>query len=649
MRDYGLPADYETLTLDGKREARVNAARQWTIPAPLELIARRFVRCVHFVDHYYLTAEDGDEHGDSLFNPFFYENLYMPGSPYHDLFTQATLQYTASAGAGPRGFAKSYQIAKEIITLMISSMGFKTSYATSTIPLTEVMGNRIRTQFDTNERLNDDWNPEYGGRLKPPRGSQPWGATHFILSNHSGLFCTSAEALQRGMRPRVYYLDDPEHDPQQSTSVEVLREGVYRLIYYIIIPMIASAGCHVTWRGTFISKQHLLWRALQTEPKVMPDGTTAFISKVPEFRKWCRIIVPILLKGADGREKSIWPHKWPYDEEEKKRLGLAEDAMTIPELREFVTEPVFQSEYNCNPGDAGIKFFGELTREKHGWWYEEMDASLAEAPWKSKTLLCFYRKGLVVKTPLSTLVDEGWMVYMMADTSFTSGPSSDYKACSVLAVSPFSEGFMLDAWAEQCPQDPFVGAILAMASRWRVGAVLAENVKEGAALVEALETAIRDNASEMLKAYEWVPKVIGFHPGTSPKEIRIASSLVQRFHHGMVKIPFELEGVRPWSMLFEQIRGFNPAARDGGLEHDDILDTLGTGLSSKVLKGLPSIAPKKEPPPDIIQRMKDGELVDPKTKMPHLWSVAHKLTRDDIDDIIARNTDPVKAEKALDL
>mgnify|MGYP000889946528 CR=1 FL=1 len=60
----GLPKDYASLTVEGQRQARVNAVRQHLCTQDPEERALRFVRVVHFFDDYYLTA---DEEAD--FNP----------------------------------------------------------------------------------------------------------------------------------------------------------------------------------------------------------------------------------------------------------------------------------------------------------------------------------------------------------------------------------------------------------------------------------------------------------------------------------------------------------------------------------------------------------------------------------------------------
>lgn len=305
----GLPRDYAALTTDGQRLARVNAVRQHLVPGPLPERADRFVRALHFFDAYYLQPEVID--GDKVWDSYFYD-LPLPSPPLHDLMSRSLIMYRTSLEVGPRGFAKTKLTAKECLVQMLAEPTFQITYGTSTNDLTELFGDSVKFQVESNERINDDFGPEYGGYLKPHKGQGAWGMTNFKLTNRSGLFCTSAESRQRGLRPRVYYLDDPEWDPKQSTSMEVLRLGCENLIFRQALPMVMRAGARLAWRGTFVSKQHYLWQAAQVngEGKPLDD----------RFGVWFRLIIPLVLVSPDGTQRSAWPHMWPIDDAERARL-----------------------------------------------------------------------------------------------------------------------------------------------------------------------------------------------------------------------------------------------------------------------------------------------------------------------------------------
>lgn len=627
----GLPEDYDTLTVDGQRLARVNACRQYLAPASEEVQARRFVRCLHFFDSFYLCPQI-DSSGDVLFDPYFYDK-WLPPPALHDSLAYYALRYKTSAAVAPRGFAKTKLLQKIILLTMSACPAFSWIYATSVQSISQRRGAEVKLQFDLNQRLNDDFGPEYGGTFKPGRGVAAWGMGDFMLSNRSSMFCTSAESCQRGSRPRAYALDDPEFDAEKSTSTENLREGAERLIFKIALPMVARAGSRLIWWGTFVSKQHYLWAALQVDQNGNPTDT--------RFGRWNRVIIPLRLPQADGTFKSAWPEQHPIDLQEKQRLALSDDTETIPELRDRVGEPVFLAEYDARPGDSGLNVFGELSVARHGYWIEQPDAFLVSAPWMSNAQLCFFRKGAVVRHSLNELPALGWRLYMTADTSYTAKVTSDYKAAGVFAVTPQGEIFFLDAWAAQCKPNLLTMEILRLAERWRASPIYPEAIKEGATIVDDLAAAIRDNASEILHQFDWLPNVVPYNPGMTPKPSRIAASLTRRFEHGLIKLPAYgplaafREDVHPWNMLFSQIRGFNPYSDDCGLQHDDLVDILGMAGSSKILKGLPQTPVSiKAQPVDHVAKMLKGDLID-ENGQPRFLLCLDKLTTADALTIAA--------------
>jgi hypothetical protein len=97
-----------------------------------------------------------------------------------------------------------------------------------------------------------------------------------ILNNGSWLRLLSASSKQRGGRPRRYRLDDPEYDPKSSTPMSVLRAYMDELLFKIVIPMVTRPDTGVDWVGTFVSKRHYLWHAMQTDET--PEGLLAKVS-----------------------------------------------------------------------------------------------------------------------------------------------------------------------------------------------------------------------------------------------------------------------------------------------------------------------------------------------------------------------------------
>jgi hypothetical protein len=629
LSQWGLPEDYAALTVDGQRLARVNACLQYTSGAlhPHQR-ADAFTRAVHFFDAWYLTPEVAAD-GEVVFDPYFYEGPWLPAPPLHDLFHRALISQKFSAGVGPRGFAKTYSISKESLLLMLTQPAFRISYATSTNDLTETFGGRQKHQIEFNKRLNDDFGPLWGGALKSARGSGAWGMTHFDLTNRSGLFCTSAESRQRGMRPMVYYLDDPEYDPKQSTSMELVRQNAEILIFRIAMPMVIRARARMSWRGTFVSKQHLLWHALQ----VRTDEHGNEVPATPEFGEWYRIIVPLLLDNPDGTQRSAWPHNFPVDAAERAALGLDAETLTIPEIRKRLGEAVFQAEMLANPGDSGIAYFGGMSEELHGWWLEDVD-SLA-SPLQSTGFLCFRRLGAPVRVALRNLHREGFRIYCVGDTAYTDTATSDYKAVGVFAVSPYGEVFVLDLHAGKEPTPMFAATTLRMAAKWQASAIYSEKVRGGSVFLDTLRTHIRDSLIPGREMLSHVPSVIGYPTGLADKGSRIAGNLTVRFEQGLIKMPLRWAGRPPWSLLFEQVRGFNPYARNCGLANDDCINILGDACSPDILRGIPSMPFKPSAPTPLHALMQRGELINPKTGEPYLMDALPSMTREDFAATLA--------------
>ena len=108
---FPLPPDYDSLTEDGQRQARVNACRQWLVPTrdPQDK-SLRFVASVLFFDQWYLVPDEEDD-----FNPMFYDEDPVPIPDGHLGIYKEWATSRASITIAPRGFAKSNCIRKSII------------------------------------------------------------------------------------------------------------------------------------------------------------------------------------------------------------------------------------------------------------------------------------------------------------------------------------------------------------------------------------------------------------------------------------------------------------------------------------------------------------------------------------------------------
>jgi len=641
---YPLPPDYDDLTSEGQRLARVNACRQWTLwnnkIHPIEK-GEAFVRGIDFFDKYYLQ-QDHDDEGNVLFDSYFYDFDPLRTPVEHWEFMRASITNKRLAGVMPRGGAKTSMQRKRIIMQMIARPRYSFIYATSTNELAELTGEMVRYQLYENPRINDDWSPEYGGRIKPGRSEGSQGMKNFVLSNRSSFFATSAESRQRGGRPIRYLLDDPEYDPKASTSMEVIREWMETLIFKIIMPMLSRPNVGIDWVGTFVSKRHYLWHALQTKETTLSDGTLARVADDSRFNKWHRRIARAANEEIDEKGNkvlvSFWPEMWPSTEEEKLRLKLHEDTETLVQIKENWGSAVFNAEMMAQPGEAGTNFFPELDKRLHGWWIDEgsADEAFALKPYKSKSILCYYdgNTDTLIERTIEDMVFTCFM-FQTADTSYGEKKTSDFKACGLFLVDENGNLLIMDLWAAQAKEAILVTELFGMADRWRCPLICPEKVKEGSSLIDSISEIVRVRASDAM-GVEWLPTIVPKHPGMAEKSARIAGSL-WRFEHGKIKMPLWKRDVWPWSTFYDQIEGFNPYVKDGGLEHDDLIDIALAMPQAVTRAGMFVRIGDDEVEKTPYERLMDGETIDHKTGMSLMhMAVSLGMSKAELDTLVDR-------------
>lgn len=598
---FPLPPDYEELTTEGTRLARVAACRQWQLygprrgTSPKERQAARkqkgdiYAACLRFFENHYLLP-DRDESGDVIWNPMFYDvEDVLPNPRFHDIFAGASAAYSRVVMVAPRGASKSFLCARDMILRLLSRPGNSFVYATSSNALSQAMGNRVRGQLYFNEKISADWapEPEFGGRIQPAKSRGTTSVGHFELTNRSWLDCTSIKSKQRGQRPRRYRLDDPEYDPEATTDMSELRAHTEKMLFKIIMPMVMRANCGVDWIGTYLSRQHLLYYATATHEK-QRDGATVRVAEDPRFDSWVRINQPVMAEDANGRMKSCWPHMWPIDEAEKDRLDLDPDTVTIPQIKAEIGPAAFASEYMNDPGESDEHYFDPLTLERHGYRIVNPDAFMDTDPYQSAASIEWWEKageanGERQSMPVQMFLKEYGPTFALVDTSFTNTSTADYKAIVVCSRGPRNTLFVWDLWSGKCDESKvFVPKIVELCDKWRCSFVGVEVVRAGSALFGKLSQIINTRASDEFNVKHLaMPRKI--HPGITRKEGRIAQALGWRVEMNRLKLPWLEKATGPWRRLFDQFETWNPNAEGGGLQHDDEIDAL--HMHAHVLKG----------------------------------------------------------------
>jgi hypothetical protein len=631
-----LVPDYYDLTTEGQRQARVNGCRQWLINQ--ERRPDAYVAALWFFTRWYLWPDPAVE-----FDPLFYDDTPCESPDYHWMVARQWISWRMNMTIAPRGGAKSYLNCQDILLRNTTRPAYSFTYATSTHPNAREVGERLKRQWLFNDRLNDDWRPEFPDeRIIPKRGEGTFSTEHMVLNNASWVRLLSAESRQRGGRPRRYRLDDPEYDPKASTSMSVLREYMRTLLFKVIVPMVTRPDTGVDWIGTYVSKRHFLWHAMQVEDT--PEGERA---KDPRFNRWSRLHIPAAVEDSDGKLISCWEEMWPATKQQRIELVATdkrfEGAMSLEEIRVSVGRAVFESEFMGRPGDSTESYFPLNTspRGPQAYWYEDVDDLFGEQPWLSETKICWVeeRKGepSTKKMPIKEFLTEYARAFITADTSNTATKDSDYKVAACDCITPNNDLFVLDLWAHQAQETALVKAIFQMAARWRVPSIHPEVVsggrwKGGASLFHSLLHIVSTKAEDVAGT-SFLPAVRKLDPRQIEKSQKISSQLF-RFEHNKVKLPMWKRDQPPWQMLFEQIEDFNPDVEDGGLQFDDCIETA-IAMPQFVLKGrLNRPPPPEESGKPLAERLRDGEFRDPDgTHIGHGLDL-RLLTYQDVQEIL---------------
>ncbi len=569
-----LPPDYEELTVDGQRAARINACMQYRFrwgPAgntkeeyreSLHKKGLVFVDCLDFFDRYYMMPDEEQGH-----DPMFYDQVVEPCRLHYQISYEAFVN-KALMQVLPRGLAKSTRKKLEIALKSLTMEPYSVIYTTSNHDLAGAAGESLRMQYIHNRRIVEDF-----GNLVPKKGLGSFNSHRMRLTNgFTGVF-TSIESRQRGFRPLEYVLDDVEADADEATDMEKVRAQLEQTIMKVIMPMLRRPNVRFHMMLTPISNQHLGTRMCADKLGIATDDDFAGHPS----RQWTRIAHPIV--GADGR--SVWPHLYPTNEEEKEALGLHPETETLAEIEERVGQAAFASEYLLKPGKARANFF--VINPTYNTYEVEGDDAYWERPVQSPGILTYTRKkdDTEIKIPIRELVAARG-TFMTVDSSYGHGPTSDWKVWHVQCRTHHGDLLSLDMGAYKTTGPIFIREILEAADRWRCHTIYPEYVVSQREFCSTLENSVGEALAKNL-GLEHVARVKRLSVHNEPKVSRI-QSLGNWFDAGLIKLPrVRIAGhgmADPYVQLRRQIEGFNPQARDGGIANDDHLDTLAAAIKT---------------------------------------------------------------------
>jgi len=298
-----LPADYGTLTEAGQKEARLSIVMDQSTPEKL-------VRAWDFFRNVYLKPL-----GES-----FYKGGFVPSPPFHFDAVRDLGIHARNALGAPRGSAKSTVMGKEIpLMLLLTRPHFTTALCLATDSLAEARLDDIMIQMTDNPLIIGDF-----GVMKPKRGAAIWNHHHLHCNNGAILQAFSVMGKKRGIRPRLFLLDDPENDPDSDSvsSQQLLLEKFERILFRQIIPMLEH-GSAIFWIGTLITRRSFLYHACCIED--------------PRFVFWNRRVLSAIDYDPKNVSKVsvLWAEKWPREVLDARRAEIGAAA--------------FAAEYENNP------------------------------------------------------------------------------------------------------------------------------------------------------------------------------------------------------------------------------------------------------------------------------------------------------------
>ncbi len=524
---YPLCRDYESLTLDGQRRARLVVLCKQDTPQEL-------CEAWDFFRRVYLGGEGAN----------FYKNGFEESPQFHFDMIYDLGEYARNTWACPRGFAKSTLMILEVpLFLALTRPGYELMLLFSTDRQAEARFDTLIFQLTQNEMILQDF-----GMLQPKRGKATWNHHHLQLTNGSLIKGSSVMGKLRGGRPKTILLDDPEYDPDSPSqeAAQVLIEKFEIIIFKKLIPML-EMGSSIFWVGTLISRRSFLYHATCGDDS--------------RFDNWNRKVLRAEATGADGKTQLLWEEKWPLDflMARKKEIGpsayaseYSNDPISAQE-RILVIDPR-KNEYSV---EGEFDWKNPLAHTGLIKWNERIDK-----PGEHRTYKEFEK-------PFKDQVAPMFRV-MLFDYASGMGQYNDYSCIVVLGFDTYNTMWVLYVWEGKAKDATLERLIYETGLAWRPRVLGIEAVSIQIAFAEAVQEYIEEAATQI--ANPWRIRVFPItYPVRTSKAQRIAG-LEWRYAPGRIKYPSHLSHKWPYTDLYSQTTDFTPDL--ALLPHDDVIDTV---------------------------------------------------------------------------
>ena len=574
-----LPPDYDDLTTEGRRLARVNAVSLNGTPE-LEVASWRFFR-----EHYLRPWEVG-----------WFGNSYVESPPAHDQWIRDWYTHDRLIHIAPRGGCKTTILLEDILRNLVRFRFWECTAFFATREFCTARLGRVATQLEDNSRIIDDF-----GRQRPKRGRGTWNRGSVLeTTSRCRLEGKPFMGATLGTRPSgLVVLDDVERSKEQVLNPGDIRQGFHDFFFNGLLPMARMPGSITPMRvvGTLYSRQMFIYALHKSKDP-----------KIAEF--FHRTLMTVYDMSTDVFMNEEWI------ENERRQLGEA--AFSAQCLNAPVTD-----------AEALLKIHPELTT----YHLENRDQVYVSSPLQSvSTKLVTHQVARLDQVrdendpdtlhivpvtrklvrPFGPAV-QGMYRMLTADYAPTITELSDFSACQVFGLESTDAHpntlFSLDAWMGKIERPTLVKILIDMALKWQVHVI---GIEEYGLQKETFERFYQDILPQLQSRVSegeasMVPAIVPIRFPTTFTKAEKIKGIAWRFEQHRVKIPVDRNDEVAYKALWDQIKLFTSDM--GLLEHDDILDTL--AMTQGIAKGAPPIAVSVAPDQlDCVQQLKEGKLHD---------------------------------------
>ncbi len=370
----GLPRDYPALNALNQKRARFVSLRSWFHPDParahiLVTDVEKFIKAHRLWVTFYLKPDPWNA------------SVYHFNDPDHKYDMVRAAMAPPVAGnkvakcviVAPRGSTKTITIIQEMCTMIAVCRTTPVEILMSqlTDDRTKEEMHKIKMQIEKNETIHRDFGGP--GVLWPVKriGGEKWKEAELdFMHNRSVIMGYSIASAQRGRRPTLGIIDDPEED--ETSKNQEWRKKHLRWLFHTYVPMFKPGG-RIVWIGTIIHDFACLQMALRGI-KDAGKGEEDETARDKRFDTWNKKRFSLIENYGTENERSIFPDLYTVEEFHQLIIDIGLAGAMAEMQGTPVAEGAFVFELHENHhfwmrcyGDDGDYFLDCLTGETMPW------------------------------------------------------------------------------------------------------------------------------------------------------------------------------------------------------------------------------------------------------------------------------------------